>query len=171
MTTADDQPLDVAQDGAQPPDDGTDMGFVEAGFGNATGGRTDFEDGEFGLEQTLSREISLRDHLTQQLSVDIADPIDRMIGLHLIDLVDDAGYLTGPTSQVAELLNCPVERVEATLALLQRFDPPGVFARNLAECLTLQLKDRNRWDPCMEALIANLHLLAARDYEALRRLC
>jgi RNA polymerase sigma-54 factor len=171
LPTADDAPLDVGQDGAEPADDGTDMGFVEAGFGKAAGGRTDFEDGEFGLEQTLSRDVTLRDHLTQQLSVDIADPVDRMIGLHLIDLLDDAGYLTGPTGQVAELLGCPVERVEATLALMQRFDPAGVFARNLAECLMLQLKDRNRWDPCMEALIANLHLLAARDLEGLRKAC
>jgi RNA polymerase sigma-54 factor len=168
-----DQPLDIGAGGAEPADDGTDLGFVEAGFGpiRGAGGRSDFEDADFGVEQTLSRELSLRDHLTGQLSVDIADPVDRMIGLHLIDLVDGAGYLTGPTSQVAELLNCPVERIEATLARLQRFDPPGVFARNLAECLTLQLKDRNRWDPCMEALIANLHLLAAREFDALRRLC
>ncbi|HUA56385.1 MAG TPA: RNA polymerase factor sigma-54 [Candidatus Sulfotelmatobacter sp.] len=172
MPSADDHPLDVGTAGAEPADDGTDLGYAEANFHAArTGGRADFDDPDFGLEQTLSREVSLREHLAGQLSVDIADPVDRMIGLHLIDLVDDAGYLTGPTSQVAELLNCPVERVEATLALLQRFDPPGVFARNLAECLTLQLKDRNRWDPCMEALVANLHLLAARDYEGLRRLC
>jgi RNA polymerase sigma-54 factor len=170
MPTDNDQPLDVGG-AAEPADDGTDLGFTEAGFGASRGGRTDFEDSEFGVEQTLSREISLREHLSSQLSVDLADPVDRMIGLHLIDLVDDAGYLTGPTSQVAELLNCPVERVEATLALLQRFDPAGVFARNLAECLALQLKDRNRWDPCMEALVANLHLLAARDFEGLRRLC
>jgi RNA polymerase sigma-54 factor len=172
MPTDNDQPLDIGASAAEPADDGTDLGFTEAGFGaSRTGSRTDFDDGEFGVEQTLSREVSLREHLTSQLSVDIADPVDRMIGVHLIDLVDDAGYLTGATSLVAELLACPVERVEATLALLQRFDPAGVFARNLAECLTLQLKDRNRWDPCMEALVANLHLLAARDYDGLRRLC
>jgi RNA polymerase sigma-54 factor len=171
MPTDNDQPLDIGPAGAEPADDGTDLGFVEAGFGASRGGRADFDDGEFGIEQTLSREVTLREHLASQLSVDIADPIDRMIGLHLIDLVDDAGYLTGPTSQVAELLGCPVERVEATLGILQRFDPAGVFARNLAECLSLQLKDRNRWDPCMEALVANLHLLAARDFDGLRRLC
>ncbi|MBI3514786.1 MAG: RNA polymerase factor sigma-54 [Proteobacteria bacterium] len=171
MPSEDNSPLDIGSGAAEPADDGTDIGYVEAGFGSARGGRSDFDDAEFGLEQTLSREVSLREHLTSQLSVDLTDPVDRMIGLHLIDLIDDAGYLTGPTSQVAELLNCPVERVEATLAQLQRFDPAGVFARNLAECLTLQLKDRNRWDPCMEALIANLQLLAARDYDALRRLC
>src|SRR4051812_12211266 len=75
MPTADNQPLDIGQDGAEPADDGTDMGVVEAGFGAGKGGRTDFEDGEFGLEQTLSREITLREHLSSQLSVDLVDPI------------------------------------------------------------------------------------------------
>jgi RNA polymerase sigma-54 factor len=172
MPSDNDQPLDIGTGAAEPADDGTDLGFTEAGFGaSRTGSSNNFEDNEFGVEQTLSREVTLREHLASQLSVDIADGVDRMIGLHLIDLVDDAGYLSGPTSQIAELLNCPVERVEATLALLQGFDPPGVFARNLAECLTLQLKDRNRWDPCMEVLIANLHLLAARDFDGLKRQC
>jgi RNA polymerase sigma-54 factor len=64
-----------------------------------------------------------------------------------------------------------VARVEATLTKLQRFDPPGIFARDLAECLTLQLKDRNRFDPAMQALLANLPLLAGRDAPGLMRLC
>src|SRR5256885_2668890 len=51
-----------------PADDGTDIGYVEAGFGAGRGGRSDFDDAEFGLEQTLSREVSLREHLTGQLS-------------------------------------------------------------------------------------------------------
>jgi len=115
----------------------------------------------------LSREISLREHLGSQLSVDIADPIDRMIGLHLIDLVDDAGYLTGPTSQVAELLNCPVERVEATW----RCCSASIRGRVRAQPRRMPdpaAQGPQSLDPCMEALIANLHLLAARDYEALR---
>jgi len=123
------------------------------------------------IEQTLSRPTTLRDHLLAQLSVDIAEPADRVIGSHLIDLLDDAGYLQGDLTEIAERLDCDVERVEATLALMQRFDPPGIFARNLAECLALQLKDRNRFDPAMEALLSNLPLLASRDRAALTRLC
>ena len=94
----------------------------------------------------------MRDHLLAQLSVDIADPVDRVIGAHLVDMVDDAGYLTGDLAEVAERLGCAEARVEAMLELLQRFDPPGVFARNLAECLALQLEDRDRLDPAMRAL-------------------
>ena len=124
-----------------------------------------------GLDQTLSRPLTLRDHLLAQLSVDIAEPVDRVIGTHLVDMTDDAGYLQGDLADVADRLDCDVARIEVTLARLQRFDPPGVFARDLAECLTLQLKDRNRFDPAMQALVANLPLLAGRDAAALMHLC
>src|SRR5262249_36865350 len=124
-----------------------------------------------GIDQTLSRPLTLREHLLAQLSVDIVDPVDRVIGTHLIEMTDDAGYLQGDLADVAERLDCDVARVSATLATLQHFDPPGVFARDLAECLTLQLKDRDRFDPAMQALVANLPLLAGRDAAALKQLC
>ena len=124
-----------------------------------------------GLDQTLSRPLTLRDHLLAQLSVDISDPVERMIGAHLVEMVDEAGYLQGDLAEVAERLGCELAQVEATLKLLQRFDPPGVFARDLAECLALQLKERDRFDPAMQALVANLTLLASRNAPALLRLC
>ncbi|MBV9522962.1 MAG: RNA polymerase factor sigma-54 [Alphaproteobacteria bacterium] len=126
-----------------------------------------FASGENGLPQATS----LRDHLLQQLSTEIAAPGDRIIAACLIDLLDEAGYLTGTLEAAAEILGCPPERVAAVLALLQRFDPPGVFARNLAECLALQLRERNRLDPAMQTLLDNLPLLAARDAAGLMRLC
>jgi RNA polymerase sigma-54 factor len=132
-----------------------------------TGGGSDLP----GLDQTLVRPETLRDRLAAQLSVEVDDPADRVIGTHLIDLVDDAGYLTGELQGVAELLGCDVARVEATLARLQRFDPPGIFARNLAECLAIQLRERNRLDPAMQALLDNLPLLANRNAPALMRVC
>src|SRR5215831_12625663 len=124
-----------------------------------------------GLDQTLTRPETLHDHLLAQLSLDIADPVDRMIGAHLVDMVDEGGYLRGELADVAERLGCPIERVEATLKLLQRFDPPGIFARTLPECLALQLRDLNRLDPAMQALIDNLPLLASRNAPALMQLC
>ena len=148
------------------------MGAVEAGLANwKTGSSGSFDEDDRGLEETLSKEVSLRDHLIEQLNVDISDPIDRIIALHLIDLLDEAGYLVGDVAQVAALLGCPDARVEATLVQLQRFDPAGVFARNLAECLSLQLADRNRLDPAMAALIAHLPMLAARDVNGLLQIC
>jgi RNA polymerase sigma-54 factor len=113
----------------------------------------------------------LHDHLLAQLSLDLADPVDRMIGAHLVDMVDDGGYLRGELADIAERLGCSVDRVEETLHLLQRFDPPGVFARSLPECLALQLRDRNRLDPAMQALLDNLPLLASRNAPALMQIC
>ena len=55
--------------------------------------------------------------------------------------------------------------------MLQALDPPGVCARNLTECLAIQLKERDRFDPAMRALVEHLDLLAKRDLAALRRLC
>jgi RNA polymerase sigma-54 factor len=135
------------------------------------GGRGDFDDGGGAIEETLKREVSLRDHLLGQFAMDLNDPADRVIGTHLVDMIDDAGYLTGDLQAVAEKLGCDVARVEATLAKLQRFDPPGIFARDLAECLALQLRDRDRCDPAMQTLLQHLDLVARRDQKSLMKLC
>jgi RNA polymerase sigma-54 factor len=125
----------------------------------------------YDLEAFVSAETTLADHLTAQMALAIAEPADRMIGQYLIDMVDDAGYLTGDLDTVAEKLGASPARVAAVLDVLQAFDPPGVFARNLTECLAIQLKDRDRYDPAMQVLVQNLDLLARRDLAALRRLC
>jgi RNA polymerase sigma-54 factor len=89
----------------------------------------------------------------------------------LIDGVDEGGYLRLDIDEVAERLGCEVALVEKVLTVIQGFDPVGVAARDVRECLMLQLKDRNRYDPCMAALLDNLPLLAKRDLPALKRLC
>ena len=114
----------------------------------------------------MSAEPTLADHLAEQLSLAIADPVRRMIGQYLIDMVDEAGYLTGDLASVAEKLGAPLAEVEAVLAIVQAFDPPGVCARNLTECLAIQLKERDRFDPAMAALVGRLDLLAKRDLAA-----
>ncbi len=156
--------------------DGGETPFVPGGAGDASawgaGGRQGGRSGEdSGLDQTLAGEITLRDHLLAQLGLDFADPVDRLIGLQLIDLLDEAGYITADLTAVAGILGCTVERVEATLGKMQRFDPPGVFARSLRECLALQLADRNRLDPAMQTLLDNLELLANRERVQLMKLC
>ncbi len=122
------------------------------------------------LEAYVAEEISLQDHLTEQLHLAVTDPAQRLIANHLIDFVDEAGYLRGDLEGLAERLGAPMELIEETLATLQTFDPAGVFARDLGECLALQLKDTNRYDPAIAALVENLPLVAAHDYAALRRL-
>lgn len=125
--------------------------------------------GDGDLEAFAASETSLKEHLLGQLPLGFADPGDRLIGQFLIDMVDEAGYLAGEFADVAEKLGTSEERVEAVLAKLQTFDPPGVFARNLAECLALQLKEQNRYDPQIALLIDNLALLATHNLVALRK--
>jgi RNA polymerase sigma-54 factor len=124
-----------------------------------------------GIEQTLAGTVTLREHLLAQLAEEVKDPVDRVIGAYLIDQLDESGYVTVPLDSVAETMGCDIARVETVLKQLQRFEPTGIFARDLAECLALQLKERDRYDPAMQALVENLSLLACRDIPALLRLC
>jgi RNA polymerase sigma-54 factor len=126
---------------------------------------------DYNLEAFVSAETTLIDHLAEQMALAVHEPAGRMIARYLIDMVDEAGYLSGDLAAVAEKLGATLADVEAVLALLQTFDPPGVCARNLTECLAIQLKDRDRFDPAMRALVEHLDLLAKRDLGALRRLC
>ena len=165
--TADDRAAERAGEGAT-----GESGFAETwGSGGGAGGRTDFSDPEFGLEQTLTKPETLREHLERQLYLDIQDPTERMIGLQLIDMLDEAGYLVGDLAALAERLGCPPAQIEKVLARVQQFDPCGVFARSLAECLALQLKERDRLDPAMQALLDNLELLARHDRHQLMKIC
>jgi len=128
-----------------------------------------------GLDQTATRLRTLREHLLEQIGTDLGDQGDRVIALHLLDLLDEDGYLRAGLDGVAGLLGCSLPRVEGVLARLQQFDPAGVFARDLKECLALQLRDRNRLDPAMAALLDHLELLADGpsdgDVAALGRIC
>jgi RNA polymerase sigma-54 factor len=150
------------------PYKGDEQPAAYADWGRSSGGR---DDGDYNLEAFVSSEVTLAQHLSAQLALAITDPARRMIGQYLIDMVDEAGYLSGDLPIVSEKLGAPPEEVEAVVAILQTFDPPGVCARNLTECIAIQLKDRDRFDPAMQALVSRLDLLAKRDLPALRRLC
>ncbi|MFO1172328.1 MAG: RNA polymerase factor sigma-54 [Hyphomicrobiaceae bacterium] len=128
-------------------------------------------DEDYNLEEFVAGELSLADHLKTQLACAIPDQAERLIGLALIDMVDEAGYVRGDLDGLAERLGTSLGAVERVLAVMQAFEPAGVMARNLAECLVLQLKDRNRYDPIIAKLIDNLDLLAGHNLPALRRIC
>lgn len=128
-------------------------------------------DDDYNLEAFVAAEVALGDHLSEQLALAIPDAGRRLIGQYLIDLIDDTGYLPNDYAQVAEQLGTTLADVDAVLAVVQTFDPPGIAARTLAECLALQLRDRNRFDPAMQALIDNLDLLARRDLVTLKKIC
>jgi RNA polymerase sigma-54 factor len=129
--------------------------------------------GEIGseLEETLARTASLTEHLEAQLDLAASDPHLRMIGEHLIHSLDEAGYLREDPAEIAVHLGAAPADVEAALRLIQTFEPAGVGARDLAESLAIQLKERGRFDPAMQALLQHLHLVARQDFAALRKVC
>ena len=133
----------------------------------SAGGSHDHED----FERPDAHELTLSEHLQAQAMMAGFCPSDHAIALTLIDSVDEAGYLRADLGEIAERLGVSTDRVEQVMFCCQGFEPTGVMARSVAECLKLQLVDRNRYDPAMAALLDNLDLLARRDLGALRRLC
>jgi RNA polymerase sigma-54 factor len=124
-----------------------------------------------GFEEMASKDQSLREYIQDQINIDIETPHERMIGYYLTDQLDASGYLEIDIKQVAEQLQCKASEITSVLATLQTFDPAGVFATCLSECLALQLKDRNRFDPVIEKLLNHLELIALGDIKKLARLC
>ena len=169
--------LDATHDDVSPgeratgdaPEAAADVGGAVDWSKAGSGGSFD-QDGE-GFEERLTRELTLSEHLQGQLSASGLSPAETIIAGVLIDAVDDGGYLRAETSEVAERLGCDSALVERVLGVIQGFDPVGVAARDVRECLMIQLKDQNRYDPAIAALLDNLPLLAKRDLTSLRRLC
>ncbi len=164
-------------DAPRPAPAATEMGF-DGGLGGAssvwsgagTGGS--FEDGDGpDFEATLASDVSLHEHLIAQVDLVLTDAVDKLIARHLIDAVDEAGYLADDIAAIAARLETPLARVERILAVVPACEPAGIAARDLAECLALQLRERDRFDPAMQALVARLDLVAKRDFAALRKLC
>ena len=154
------------------PSDGafSSEGLSATNWTGAPGGSG--EDGEGNnLESYVAAKPSLRDHLSEQLAVAVFDPVDRLIGHAIIDSIEDSGYLGAPLAEIAERLGTTFARAEGILKIVHTFDPSGVGARDLAECLAIQLKEKDRFDPAMQTLVANLPMLAKREFPALRKLC
>jgi RNA polymerase sigma-54 factor len=121
--------------------------------------------------QTVADKPPLREHLFQQIRLALAEPAERLIAAQLVDQLDEAGYLLGDLGALAATLGISRKELDAVVEKLLGLEPVGVFARTLAECLGVQLRDRNRLDPAMKTLLANLELLAKGDKARLMRLC
>ena len=122
------------------------------------------------IDSFVASTKSLADHLHDQIVHLLRDPADRLIATHLIENLDEAGYLTTGCDAIAQTLGVERVHVEEVLEIVQTCEPTGVFARNLAECLSLQLAERDRLDPYMERLLAHLELVANHDLQGLMRI-
>ena len=136
-----------------------------SGVGGAGGGE------DFDSTANLSTDVSLNEHLHAQLNLSGLSTADRFIAARLIDETDDSGYLRASISDVANALGADEANVEAVLGVCQGFDPTGVMARSIPECMALQLKEQERYDPAMAAMVENLELVAKHDLRALAQVC
>lgn len=147
-----------------------EISHISAGAHGGGGAFDDAEEG-FGIESASARDKTLREHLLEQIHMDITDRAELLIAEKLTDMLDDAGYLREDISELAINLGATKAEIEIVIAKLQQMEPVGVFARSLTECLRLQLKDMNRLDPVMEMFLDNLEMMASGDIAGLRKKC
>lgn len=160
--------IDYATESHQ-QDSVADGGGGQDGSAGSSSGSAAPEDGP-DLDAFANPAESLAEHLMAQAGTAFA-AADLFIAQHLIDQIDEAGYLSVSLLDIAGRLGVPLARVEAVLGVVQTFDPTGVGARDLAECLALQAREANRFDPCIERLLQNLDLLARGELPRLKRIC
>ena len=148
----------------------SDGAAYEPAYAGATRGQRDPSD-ERGIDDLMEAPRNLRTHLNEQLRLSFADPVDRIIGAHLIALLDPAGRVAATTAELAHAMGLDEARVASVRERMMRFDPSGLFAPDLRTCLAAQLAERNRLDPAMSALLDNLDMLARRDMRSLMAVC
>lgn len=160
-------PLDADWSNVYDPETGG--GGLGSGVGR--GGAADFGDDLAGIEEMADARVSLREHLGEQIRLSFHDARERLIAAQMLAMVDAAGRLAVTDAAIAAAMGCEEATVASVRARMQRLDPVGMFAQSLRECLAVQLAERNRLDPCMEALLDNLEMLARRDLRGLMRVC
>lgn len=167
--------LDTSLENLFPDDPGTSERLgpdLTAQWKSASGNGSSSSSSEgFDAADMAAAAITLRDHVGEQVALAFADPAARLIAGELADGLDECGYMRADMAEIATRLGTNEAAVAKVLAVCQAFEPAGIFARDLAECLALQLAVRDRLDPAMKALIANLELLARRDFQTLKRIC
>ena len=122
-------------------------------------------------EERFARPLGLREVLAEQIRITVADAHIRFLALRLVEDIDDDGYLRDDDTALAARCNVPPAAVAAARRAIQDCEPTGVGAADLAQCLALQLAERDRLDPAMRRLLDNLPLLARADFAGLMRLC
>ena len=115
-------------------------------------------------------DVSLHDHLLAQAG-EVLSGADLVIAAQIVEQIDETGYFLASLLDIANRLQVPVQDAERVLAIVQTFDPSGVGARSLSECLAIQAKEADRYDPAMARLIDNLDYLAKGNLGALKRIC
>lgn len=142
----------------------------DGAWGAATGSPASTDDLP-DISESAGSEETLTEHLMQQVGAMAFSQEEALIASHIVGLLDEAGYLHTDLREIATELGAPMHEVEDALELVQSLDPTGVGARSLGECLALQAKESNRYDPAMARLLDNLDLVARGEFARLKRMC
>ncbi|HJK87514.1 MAG TPA: RNA polymerase factor sigma-54 [Candidatus Megaira endosymbiont of Hartmannula sinica] len=120
--------------------------------------------------ENIAKEKSLKEYITEQINLSIKDQKQQIIAFTLLNFLKNDGYVDYYIDYFKQQLKCDEEIIIKTLKYLQSFNPMGVFSRNLNECLTYQLKDKNIYDKIFEVIINNLGLIAKNDTTSLQKI-
>ena len=127
------------------------------------------------IENTLEQKKNLREHVNEQINIDINNNDEKLIAQKFLEYIDSNGYIKdNDVNKIFEKLqaqnfNITLALIERTLKKIQEFDPPGIFARNLSECIEIQLKLKKLFNSKYHFLVRNLELLARNDINTLSK--
>ena len=123
------------------------------------------------IDPKVEKKENLRDHLTNQLNMEIRNVLEKKVGQYIIDRIDDAGYFSEEESKISKNLGVKENTVKNVIEKLRSFDPPGIFAKNLSQCLLIQLKERGQYSNKIGLLLNNLTLLEKRNFGKISKIC
>ena len=184
--TAQDHTEERTEDGGDPPTDLEDYSSVaetvdsnfendfDIGYGDRLiNARPDgaYDEDQTPWQERTAGEVSLQEKLQQQIDITFRDPPERLLAAKLSEYLDASGWFSGDTAEIAAETGVTEQALLKVLETMQGFEPSGLFARNLAECLEIQLRHHERLDPKMQVLLENLPLLAAGKIPRLLKLC
>lgn len=175
-TTEGQNDVSTLRESAALADDPTQSHEVENRFDTAlvdmprtSGSGQNFADGDFDLIDSLSSEDGFYTMLFKQMNLTFTDPTDRIIATYFINALEPSGWIGSGAEAIAEESGCSVEQAETVLAALQGFEPAGLFARDLAECLKIQLIESEQFTPLFAQLLENLEQLGRGEIKQLAR--
>ena len=162
---------DIDYENAFDDADSDRVGYEPSWYDQSSGSYHDKEDDFDYLEQRVQDKESAYELISRQISRHFTDAKDKLIASRMTEFLDRAGYFTGDLNKIATQLKIDVDYLQSILKKLQTFEPSGIFATSLKECLSIQLADQNRLDEMMKNFLNHLDLLANRDIKSLKKLC
>ena len=130
----------------------------------------DYNDPGTIIERTQSDRISLKSVLTNQALIEFKQEDEKQIASILIDYIEPSGWLTEDLNGISKFSGYKLELIEDVLVRMQSFEPNGVFARNIKECLSIQLKNSDNLDETKKLIIENLELLGNGNFKGLQKI-